>query len=209
MNPSEQISLWAEQLRDMAATGLIYSHDPYDRERYERMLTLVLEMQAFAGDVPVAALEPLREPVFTRPLPFPTVDMAAFDERGRILLIQRADNGQWAMPGGALAVGETPAQGAVRETLEETGVVCQVQELVGVFDSRFCQSRSRHHLYQFVFMGSVLDINNIGRGSHAHEVTDVGLFPERRLPDNLDSGHANRIPEAFRVLDGDKRPFFD
>lgn len=209
MTPSQQIALWAEQLRDMSALGLTYASDPYETDRYQRIQDLVLEMQTFAGGLPPDALEPLRAPIFNRPMPFPVVDMAVFDEHGRVLLIQRADNGTWALPGGALEVGETPAQGAVRETLEETGVRSQVRDLVGVFDSRLCGSRTRHHLYQFVFTGVVLDAREYGRGSHSHEVLNLGWFPERDLPANLDGGHAVRIPEAFRVWLGDRRPFFD
>jgi ADP-ribose pyrophosphatase YjhB (NUDIX family) len=49
-----------------------------------------------------------------------TTDAAIFDHSGRILLIQRADNGRWAMPGGAAEVGETPSEAVVREVREET-----------------------------------------------------------------------------------------
>lgn len=209
MTPAQQIALWAEQLRDMSALGLYYASDRYDVERYLRIQDLVLEMHAYAGDVPLAALEPLRGPVFTRPMPFPVVDTAVFDDHGRILLIQRADSRTWAMPGGALEVGETPAEGAARETLEETGVLCEVRALVGVFDSRLCGSQTRHHLYQLVFTGAVLDDRGFGRGSHGHEVLDLGWFAQDALPDGLDPGHVSRIPEAWRVWRGDRRPFFD
>jgi 8-oxo-dGTP pyrophosphatase MutT (NUDIX family) len=46
------------------------------------------------------------------------------DPQGRILLMQRTDDRKWAMPGGGLEVGETPAAGVVREAFEETGVRC-------------------------------------------------------------------------------------
>jgi len=81
-------------------------------------------------------IEPLRATIFSKPTPVTGGDAAIIDDEGRILLIQRADNGLWAMPGGALEVGETPAEGVVREALEETGVHCQPIALVGVFDSR-------------------------------------------------------------------------
>ena len=78
-------------------------------------------------------------------------DAAVIDDDGRILLVQRADNSKWAMPGGAMEVSETPAEGVVREAFEETGVRCEVVALVGVFDSRLCGTISRHHLYQNVW----------------------------------------------------------
>jgi ADP-ribose pyrophosphatase YjhB (NUDIX family) len=56
------------------------------------------------------------------------------------------------MPGGGVEVGETAAQAAVRETREEAGLVVEVIDLVGVYDSRFCETRSSLQLYQFVFL---------------------------------------------------------
>jgi ADP-ribose pyrophosphatase YjhB (NUDIX family) len=131
------------------------------------------------------------------------------DDEGRILLIKRADNGQWAMPGGALEVGETPAEGVVRETLEETGVSCRAVSLIGVFDSRLCGTTSPHHLYQFIFLCEPLKKGEPGQPSHAFEVLDADWFPEDGLPEAIDPGHVTRIPEAFRVWHGDGRVFFD
>ncbi|MFD3530090.1 NUDIX hydrolase [Streptomyces sp. NPDC058664] len=54
-------------------------------------------------------------------------------EDGRILAIQRADNGTWEPPGGVLELDERPEQGAAREVLEETGLRVEVQRLTGVY----------------------------------------------------------------------------
>ncbi len=56
-----------------------------------------------------------------------------FDERKRILLTRRADNGQWCLPGGALESGESAAEACEREVLEETGLRVRVTRLVGVY----------------------------------------------------------------------------
>lgn len=55
------------------------------------------------------------------------------DEHGRVLLIQRTDNGLWALPGGAQDFGEYIAETAVRETREETGVEVDVTGVVGIY----------------------------------------------------------------------------
>ncbi|MFI9118817.1 NUDIX hydrolase [Streptomyces bikiniensis] len=54
-------------------------------------------------------------------------------EDGRILAIQRADNGTWEPPGGVLELNEHPEQGAAREVFEETGVRVEVERLTGVY----------------------------------------------------------------------------
>lgn len=206
---AERIALWADKLRDMSAIGLHYADNMYDRERYRAIQDVAMAMFALAADEALEALEPLRNPVFSRPTPLCAGDAAIIDDAGRILLVRRADNQKWAMPGGALEVGETPAEGVIREAVEETGVRCEAVALIGVFDSRLCGSRSRYHVYHFTFLCRPLDGQVIGRPTHAHEVLDVGWFRGGRLPDDMDPGHVSRIPEAFRVWRNDRRAFFD
>jgi 8-oxo-dGTP pyrophosphatase MutT (NUDIX family) len=63
----------------------------------------------------------------------PAVTAAVRDERGRILMIHRTDNDRWALPGGALELGETVISTAVREVKEETGIDIEVSGLVGIY----------------------------------------------------------------------------
>ncbi len=206
---AQKIALWADQLRDQAAMGLYFADNIYEKERCTVLQTISLEMAALATGVTTESLEPLRATVLARPTPLTVVDTAVIDEDGRILLIQRADNKKWAMPGGALEVGETAAEGALRETLEETGVQCQITAMVGVFDSRLCGSETAHHLYHFTFLAIPLSSTALGNGSHNHEILDLAWFAEDGLPEEMDSGHVTRIPEVYRVWHGDKRPYFD
>src|SRR6478752_7201605 len=55
------------------------------------------------------------------------------DEAGRVLVIQRRDNGAWEAPGGILEPGETFEEGVVREVREETGITVEVERLTGVY----------------------------------------------------------------------------
>jgi ADP-ribose pyrophosphatase YjhB (NUDIX family) len=55
------------------------------------------------------------------------------NESGGVLMIQRTDNGLWALPGGAQEIGETPSEAAVREIYEETGINTRVTGLVGIY----------------------------------------------------------------------------
>ena len=52
---------------------------------------------------------------------------------GRVLAIQRCDDGRWVPPGGVLELGESPEDGVAREVLEETGVKVQAEQLTGVY----------------------------------------------------------------------------
>ncbi|MFG1777889.1 NUDIX domain-containing protein [Micromonospora sp. NPDC049048] len=64
------------------------------------------------------------------------------DEHGRVLLIQRTDNGLWALPGGAQDFGEYIAETAVRETREEAGVEIEVTSVVGIYTNP-------HHVVEY------------------------------------------------------------
>jgi len=55
------------------------------------------------------------------------------DDAGRVLMIQRSDNGLWAIPGGAQDLGESIVDAAVREVHEETGLLIEVVGLVGIY----------------------------------------------------------------------------
>jgi ADP-ribose pyrophosphatase YjhB (NUDIX family) len=63
----------------------------------------------------------------------PSVNVVVTNDDGEVLLIRRTDNQNWAVPGGAIDLGESMVQAAVRETKEESGVDCSVTGLVGVY----------------------------------------------------------------------------
>jgi 8-oxo-dGTP pyrophosphatase MutT (NUDIX family) len=63
----------------------------------------------------------------------PACGVLAVDDHGRLLLQRRRDTGQWAIPMGKMELGETPSQCAIRETLEETGVLTEVTGILGVY----------------------------------------------------------------------------
>jgi 8-oxo-dGTP pyrophosphatase MutT (NUDIX family) len=55
------------------------------------------------------------------------------NDDGELLMIRRADNDNWALPGGAIDLGESLPDAAVRETLEETGMTVEITGLVGIY----------------------------------------------------------------------------
>ena len=66
-------------------------------------------------------------------LQIPSVSIALRDDAGRVLLARHTEGDVWLLPGGAVEPGETPADAAVREMWEETGLVVRLTRLVGVF----------------------------------------------------------------------------
>lgn len=75
----------------------------------------------------------LRAKVGTDLVLVPSVTVLAFDDRGCVLLVRHAETGRWVLPGGSLEPGETPADGAVREVWEETGLRVEPTRVLGVY----------------------------------------------------------------------------
>lgn len=63
----------------------------------------------------------------------PSVNVVVENDKGEILMIRRTDNDNWALPGGAIDLGESVTQAAVRETKEETGIDVEIAGLVGIY----------------------------------------------------------------------------
>lgn len=74
----------------------------------------------------------------------PSANAVVINDDGAVLLIRRSDNGNWALPGGAMDLGESLPGTAVRETLEETGIDVVITGLVGMFTD----PPARHPVHQ-------------------------------------------------------------
>ena len=78
----------------------------------------------------------------------PSANVIVVGDDARILLIRRTDNDNYSLPGGALDLGESIADTAVRETEEETGIQCKVTGLVGIYTNP-------HHVIESTSNGEV------------------------------------------------------
>jgi len=197
---------WADELRAIAQNGLLTAASEQDKANHRRIQRLAAEI--FAATTTRDSEEVLR--LYSRDVGYVTPKVvgngAILNDRNEILLIRRQDNGLWALPGGALEVGETAAGGVCREVWEETGLRVRVTALTGIHDSRLCGTNSPHHQYHLVFLCEPLDD---AKPKVSEETLDVGWFSEEALPP-LSPGHALRIAQAFRFHRGEMdEPFFD
>jgi len=75
----------------------------------------------------------LRSFVGNAPLVIPAVTALIFDDKGKVLLQRATDDGLWHTIGGSIDPGEEPADAAIREALEETGLRIHPEHLSGVY----------------------------------------------------------------------------
>jgi len=80
----------------------------------------------------------LREKIGNALLEVPTVSVLTFDQDRRVLLVRHVEGDLWTTPGGMIEPYETPADAAVREMWEETGLYVELTHVIGVFGGPVC-----------------------------------------------------------------------
>lgn len=109
------------------------------------------------------------------------------DTAGRVLVIQRRDNGRWEPPGGVLEWSETFEEGVIREVSEETGVLVAIDRLAGVYKN---MARG--------IVALVSLCHPVGGAPHAtDETTDVRWVVLEEVPDLMTEAYAVRVQDAF------------
>lgn len=122
----------AKRLQAIASTGLHFTRDPFDKERYEDIAKIANEMLAALGNVPIGRIEGLVSD-FARGYATPKVDVrGALVEDGAILLVREQSDGLWTLPGGYADVGLSAARNVEKEVFEEAGLTVSAQRLYGV-----------------------------------------------------------------------------
>lgn len=169
---------WARRVQAIAQSGLAYSPNQYDLERYEALREIAAEMMAAgsAGDVAVFRNCFAAE----RGYATPKVDVrgAVFRE-GRILLVLEREDGGWTLPGGWADVGESPAEAIVREVREESGYETRALKLLAVYDrNRHAHPPIPFHAYKIFFQCEVMG----GAPAASNETAGVDWFAESALP---------------------------
>ena len=193
----EQLYLIADEMRGMATLGRTFAANVYEAERAHRIMELAAAVGALAEGQTKDEVRLLFEAEpWHRATPSAGVDALVLDGAGQILLVQRKDNGRWAMPGGIAEIGHSPAASALKELWEEAGLRGQVTRLLGIFDSRLWGSRSKVHMVHFVFHVACDELVP----GHGIEMLDARFFAPHALPPEMHYGHDRRIARCLEAL---------
>ena len=170
---------WARELQAIAQTGLHFSESEYDRERYQKILQISVEIFAeYSGQSPS-----LIQGVFENQSGYatPKVDVRGVVFRsGKLLLARERTDGLWTLPGGWADVNDSPSEAVEREVLEESGFQTKAERMLAIFD------RAKHpHVPSFPFHVYKLFILCGLKGGEARttfETSGVDFFGENEIP---------------------------
>ena len=183
----------ARRIQAIAQSGLHYSQNEFDRQRYEELRELSVELAASVTD---AGTDRIRH-LFTDDTGFqtPKVDIrAVVIEDGRILMVRELSDGLWSLPGGFADINYSPAEVAVKEVAEETGLVVRANRLLAVIDTdRHDFPPLEYHYYKIIIL-----CDPVGGDLRGSCETDEAQFFD---PDELPPLSEKRnTPELFRII---------
>jgi ADP-ribose pyrophosphatase YjhB (NUDIX family) len=210
----QEMIRWSEALAGIARTGLGFTENLYERERFEEVLRIAADIRMAAAarleetlpggphghpdEVVEEWLKSVGQGVAGYVTPKVAVGAVVGNDAGELLLVQRADSGVWLYPTGWADVGYSASEVVVKEVKEETGIDCEPLRLIAVLDG-LRLGFTRVPLYSLVFL-----CRATGGELRAHplETRAVGWFSEERLPSPL-AGAERWGPHAFAALRGD------
>jgi ADP-ribose pyrophosphatase YjhB (NUDIX family) len=171
--------IFGRELQAMAQTGLHYTKDKYDADRYTRLRALASQMMAAgsgAGAEEIAGL-------FSREVGYATPRCAvrgAVFRDDRILMVRETTDGRWSVPGGWCDVNQTARQCIEREIWEESGYTTRATKLVSMWD----RGRHGHPPLPFTIyiMFFICEMTG-GAPRPSIETTDIEFFAEDALPE--------------------------
>jgi ADP-ribose pyrophosphatase YjhB (NUDIX family) len=195
---------WSEALSGIARTGLGFTQSLYERERFEEVLKVAADIRAAAGHEAEAEaiFDDWRGSVGAGVAGYVTPKVAVGavvgNDRGEVLLVQRADSGVWLYPTGWADIGYSPSEVAVKEVEEETGIEAEPVRVLAVLDG-LRLGFARTPLYSIVF-----HCRAVGGSLRAHplECADIGWFAEDALPEPL-AGAERWGVAAFKAIRGE------
>jgi len=169
---------WARKLQALAQTGLTYTANHFDVERYESIRALAAEMMAVHVQTEVQTVHTLLASEAGHATPKIDVRGVVFSDN-RLLLVKERQDSLWTLPGGWADVNESPSEAVVREVLEESGYQTRAVKLLALYDRRrHAHPPHLYHIYKLFFQCELLG----GTPTPSPETEEVGFFPEAELP---------------------------
>ncbi|ESV53707.1 DNA mismatch repair protein MutT [Streptococcus agalactiae LMG 14747] len=122
------------------------------------------------------------------------------NQEGKVLLQLRGDKKTWAIPGGAMELGESSLEAAIREFYEETGIEVQAKCLLNVYTNfdEVYPNGDQVQTVVFIYELTATEIGNIS-DFHNEETLKVAFFTKEEIDqlDSISDKHRLMLKEYF------------
>jgi ADP-ribose pyrophosphatase YjhB (NUDIX family) len=174
----------SRRLLALSQTGLHFSAEEYDRERYREIGDIAAKLLELQG-ASVAAVTGAWFVDIGYSTPKCEVRGAIFRD-DRVLLVRERADGKWTVPGGWADVNDAPSSAVLKEIEQESGFTARILKLGAVYDrNKHNAPPSLFHAWKLFFICEITG----GEARTSHETTAVEFFPLDGLPE-LSTGRA-------------------
>ncbi|TCW55158.1 ADP-ribose pyrophosphatase YjhB (NUDIX family) [Bacillus thuringiensis] len=118
------------------------------------------------------------------------------NEYGEVLLQKRGDFNAWGFPGGAMEIGESAAETAIREIKEETGYDVEINELIGVY-TKYFQAYPNGDRAQSILIFFSFSITGGEKKIDGDETLDLKFFPLNKMPPLFNQQHEDCLQDLL------------
>ena len=178
---------WAIEIQSLAQSGLAYTNNVYDIERYEKLREISAEMIAEKSNLNLEKVKDL----FCNETGYqtPKIDTRAVTFKDNKILLTHENNGTWALPGGWCDVLESVESNTIKEAKEETGLDVKATKVIAI------QDRNKHNTPVYAYgVCKVFILCEVvgGKFEENIETTEIKYFSLEDLPQNLAEEKTNR-----------------
>lgn len=198
MNTDDRLIEISRELQAIASGGILYTKNPFTKERFERVMTLSAELLTMSVDgLEKKDAEELFEKNDGYQTPKAETRAVILNDKDEVLLVRDLD-GKWALPGGWCDFDQTIMSNTVKEAREETGLDVEPWRLVAV---HFHRKRNNPNSFFSCFKHFVLCRVLGGSFVANDETTESRYYALDDLPENLNThkGTAEQIALCIRA----------
>ncbi|MFC5602044.1 NUDIX hydrolase [Sporosarcina koreensis] len=193
---------WAKRIQALSQSGLAFSKDIYDIERYEELRQISVEIMAEHTDLEIHKIEDL----FTNETGYqtPKVDVrGVVFKDGQILMVKESIDDKWALPGGFCDIGLSPSENVVKEIQEESGYDVMPVKLLALLDkNKHPHPPEPYHYYKIFILCEIIG----GEPAAGSETNQVEFFSEHNLPSlSINRNTESQIKTMFEFLKDPKK----
>lgn len=169
---------WISEALALTQAGLAYTQCEFDTERYTRLRAMLFELTAHINECPIETIKAQLN--LEKGYPTPKVDVRAFVlKQDKVLLVKERSDMLWSLPGGWVDINQSPAEAAIKETVEETGFQVEVKKLLALWDKQKHDHPPQWpHIHKYFFHCDIVS----GTPTPNLEISDIDFFERDKLP---------------------------